>query len=162
MKNRILVLFIALLALTFTSCISEDKVKMVGVNDFVMVDEDRFNVFVQMENLNGSNLTVKSAYIALLEDQTELVNLSLGEKVIIPRRSNQELLFPLRMRLSSPEVLSALPEKTRENRNLTVQGKVTGKWGIFSKTYKIGPMPLEEFLSQLDSANRKLIQGWIY
>ncbi len=161
-KNRIFVLFAAFAALLFTSCISQDKVKMVGVENFIMVGEDRFDVIVRIENRNGSNLTIKNASIALVEDQTELIVLSLAEKLVIPSRSNQGMIFPVVMRMSNPGVLSTLPERAKSDRPLMVQGQITGQASVFSKNYKIGPMPVEEFLSMLDEANRDMIRGFIY
>ena len=151
-------LFAALLFLA--SCGSPDKVKMVGVEDFTMVDENRLEVTVRIENRNGNNLAVKAASIALVKDQTDLVELYLAEKVVIPRRSDQGLVFPVILRFGNRGVLSSLPGEDKSK--LAIKGYVKGQSGIFSKKYKIGPMPLEEFLAMLDEENRDLIQGFIY
>ncbi len=162
MKKLFLLFSIFAPALLFVSCVSEDKVHMVGVEDFTMISETQFEVTVKIENLNKSSLTIKSASLILADDQTELIELFLTEKVIIPRSSNQGLVFPVAMRMSSPDVFSTLSEKAKADKQLMVRGKVVGKFGIFSKSYKIGPMPVEEFLAKLDESNREMIKGWIY
>ncbi len=159
MKNRVL---IALGVLLLSSCVSADKVEMVGVEDFYMVDETKFEVTVKLKNGNGSNLTVKRASIALMEGKTALVELMLDDKVLIPKRCERALMFPVSVRYSDPETLSQLPEKTNGGTPLVVIGKVTGQVGIFSQTRKVGPMSVEEFLALLDEENREMVKGFIY
>lgn len=152
----------AVTALVLASCVSKDKIRMVEVEDFTMVDETRLEVTVRIENRNGSNLTLRDASVSLVADKAPLVTLALDGKVVIPRHSDQGLLFPVDIRMSDPAVLSTLSEKAINDRSMTVQGQLTGQVGIFSKRYKIGPMPVEEFLNMLDEENREMIKGFIY
>lgn len=160
MKKHRLFLLAALVAVC-VSCGSPDKVNFGGVEDFTMTDETHFDVTVRIENRNGNNLRVTACRLALLDGRTEMVALSLDRKVVIPRHSNGSLVFPVGMRLSDPGALSSLGDKIRTGVPLVVTGKVTGASGIFSKSYRIGPMPLDEFLGKLDDDNRDLILGFI-
>ena len=153
--------FALLLAGVMASCCKADKVNLVAIDDVVVVDMANIEIVARIDNQCGQSFKVKSAKLTLKEgENSTLIEAALSNDVIIPRKTETAVAFPISMRMPNPLGLLSLPRKlNRPDNNLNISGEITVKAGLMKKTHKIGPMSLREFLYQMGTDEKELMNS---
>jgi LEA14-like dessication related protein len=153
MKGKIRYTLWAVVALAvFSSCAPKaDDIRLEEVRGVEVLgstlSQTRLEVRLAMANDSRTKITLREADLRLHSADSEIVELTLDQPVVLPRRSAVEVTLPLTLRFRGG--LGALTAASRLSRPETVQvsGVVWLRAGMMSKKYPIEAMPLTDFMA---------------
>ena len=118
------------------------EVENVSVQGFSRID-----LTLKVENQSGSKLRIEDVRLDLRHGEMSLVDLKLGQQVIVPRKSTSSIPVSLRLKLSNPlGALSMMSNLKSTLSQLTVSGEITAKAGWARKKIRFDKVPFTDFL----------------
>ena len=150
MKKVKFFILAVVLAAGFASCANPDKVQMVAVEDASMRGLAGMDLTARFDNQSCHKVNVKRGNLTLSDRGKVVVEVVLAQNVVIPRHSEQSVVFPLTFVIPNPFALLTLPNKiSRGSEDLVISGEIVATSGIAKKKETIGPMSLSQFLYQM-------------
>jgi hypothetical protein len=137
----------------FSSCAPKaDDIRLEEVRGVEVLgttlSQTRLEVRLAMVNDSRTKITLREADLRLYSVDGELLELTVDEPVVLPRRSAVEVTLPvtIRFRGGLGAMMGAL-RLTREPETVLVSGVVWLRAGMMSKKYPIEAMPLVDFMA---------------
>ncbi len=155
--TRILLLSLPLLLLG--SCIKQEDISLKEVENVSVQGFSRIDLTLKVENRSGSKLRVESARLDLRRGEMPLVDLILGEPVLVPRKSVTSVPVTLRLKLSNPlGALGLMGDLKGMIPQLTVSGEITAKAGWARKKIRFDGVPFTDFLRTFGADTDELLK----
>lgn len=151
MKRKIIVMLLT--ALAVCSCVKRGDIRVSGLEQVRMrgVTGSRAGIELglRVSNASGSKVVLNAADFTVLKNGRELFRVTLGQRVVLARRSDGTVVLPLTLRfggvLGAVGTVAALSGGTD---GLAVSGRATLRTGWIKKTVVLENEPADRLLRQ--------------
>lgn len=131
------------------SCVKQDDVKVNRFVAFRPIDLSSAELVLNITNNSKQVLKVNSFKLVLEDNGKRFAEVVVSSPVEVAKRSSEDVVIPLRMRITDPfGALSSVQRIGAGNNSVTVSGEGVAKIGAISKTFKVPPTPVVQFLRQ--------------
>ena len=112
-RVRGIVMVACAIVMLSTSAVAQHAIAFEGVSRVTHLSTSGMNLWVEV-TLNRSAVVVKSAEVGVMSEGSELVTISLRDKVVARGHRRSEVLIPLRFKARSSLVLNSLLRRMAE------------------------------------------------
>ena len=112
-RVRGIVMVACAIVMLSTSAVAQHAILVEGVSRVTHLSTSGMNLWVEV-TLNRSAVVVKSAEVVVMSEGSELVTISLRDKVVARGHRHSEVLIPLRFKARSSLVLNSLLRRMAE------------------------------------------------
>lgn len=157
-KIKYLLCALGVMAAMASCRIAPDDIRLEEVRDVqvegVNLTQARVKLSLDMVNDSKMRVTVKEGELSLHDGSREVLEITIKEPVVLPRRSTTEVVVPLVIRFRGGlGALSGLSKLADHPENLLVSGSLHLKGAGLKKRYRINDMPLPDFLALIGVSN---------
>lgn len=154
MKRSLYILITALaVIMTATGCIRRDAIRFNGITDMnvSLQTSPRVDAVLLVENTSGYNVSIRDIAFNVTDKQGNLIGkVIVTQELSLPKRSETQLLVPLKISITNPlKGLALLTNIERNASTLFVSGSATVKAGWMKKTIRVENISLAEFTNYL-------------
>ena len=143
-----------LFALTAEGKVYREKVAINSLTRVSHIASTGMNIWVEVTNKSCCRLVIKSATIEVKVDSLERLEITLRDKVVIPRRSNKEICLPIRLKgRSNPLfIFTRLLEEVAmgDRANITIDYDIRAGNSLIKRRFSDEDVALETLLESLD------------
>lgn len=138
--NKIQLSIILLFCLTLNACISYKTVQIKEIKSVQPLNNDissgKLIVNLRVANPNNYAIKVKKYNLHAFVDDTDLGQIEVGEKIVLPKNSDQE--YKLTFAPDAAKIIGILPSLFLKGRaELALRGSVRIKASILSKKFEV-------------------------
>lgn len=149
---RLKLIYILLLSTTIfaSSCVRFDDITIEDIQSVKMrgttTSQTGLDITALVENKSGSRITLLEGDFALFTGDGKVLEVKLRDKVILHRKSNEEVLIPIIVRYTHPlGALGIIPLLVGDRNSVLISGEIKARGGMASKKFKIEKMKLADF-----------------
>lgn len=170
MRNLVRYILLGLLFMTVCptmtmgkGCVVEhfkERVEIKGISRVTHLSTSGANLWVNVENRSGSRLVLKRASVSFVVDGEERLEVALRERVVVARKSNGEVLLPLRFsKRNTLSVISLLRRLVRDDiAEVSLDIDLRGGSMLFRKNFEAQGVTLSDALEWLGLTSEDVLE----
>lgn len=136
-------ILLLMIAAAFAACGVKDKINVVGPVEWEVETLSRLRVGVTVDNASCHTLRISGGRFTVDTPYGTLATVLLNDTVVIPRRAETRLEFPLRMKLDNLQAAFSDPE------GFTVSGTAMVRTGMVRKKIRVENESISKFFDNL-------------
>ena len=138
----------------------KERVEIKGISRVTHLSTSGANLWVNVENRSGSCLVLKRASVSFVVDGEERLEVALRERVVVARKSNGEVLLPLRFsKRNTLSVISLLRRLVRDDiAEVSLDIDLRGGSMLFRKNFEAQGITLSDALEWLGLTSEDVLE----
>ena len=138
----------------------KERVEIKGISRVTHLSTSGANLWVNVENRSGSRLVLKRASVSFVVDGEERLEVALRERVVVARKSNGEVLLPLRFsKRNTLSVISLLRRLVRDDiAEVSLDIDLRGGSMLFRKNFEAQGITLSDALEWLGLTSEDVLE----
>lgn len=150
-------ILLALLLISTPRSVAQ-KLEFRGFERVTHLSTSGANLWVEVENSGCWRMVVKEGEVDILVNGTPRLTLSLRDRVVVPRKSNTEVLVPLRFTSRSMLSFAGLVARIAlgDREDITINYRIKAGTPLFKRTFAQEGVPLNSVLQLLALPEREI------
>lgn len=145
------VCFVLLFAARAEACEAKERIVFEGFERVTHLSTSGMNLWVEVTNRSCWRMVVAEAEVDIYVEGTKRLTLSLRDRVVVPRKSSDEVLVPIRITSHSLfSIVGIIGRIASGNRgDITISYTLRAGTPLFKRTFAEEAIPVDVLLSQL-------------
>lgn len=150
-------ILLALLLISTPRSVAQ-KLEFRGFERVTHLSTSGVNLWVEVENSGCWRMVIKEGEVDILVNGTPRLTLSLRDRVVVPRKSNTEVLVPLRFTSRSMLSFAGLVARIAlgDREDITINYRIKAGTPLFKRTFAQEGVPLNSVLQLLALPEREI------